>query len=310
MARAILWSCTNATYADCNDQPCWASIQLCSLRDPLLPCSPVNPSPTGACSDGRFRYAAHPDLAPLANATPANRSLDEVPADLKFAPSPPIRSVLPPISQTAAATSALTSSTTTTTTTAIVVPIPTPDSSFALIGGAIGAVCFLSGLFAAYFFIAKRRRLAEQDDSVAAIGGSSSSKFIDTIAVSSADPSTQPRYPPAAPEVAATNLLDGGGRRLHPQLMRKEVNLNDPLGQDHRIERGFHDDFFDDETSSIGRSTHISVDVGEIRPFQGVTSCPEDIPVPGGVTRMRPQRGIDDLRGVVDRHHQVSQSNF
>ncbi|KAI9329849.1 hypothetical protein BDR26DRAFT_871997 [Obelidium mucronatum] len=322
-----VWSCTNATQATCNDQPCWASLLLC--QGDLPSCQEVLP-PAGGCPGGPFK----PTLTRLLNGgviggqrDPTNVSLSLLPDELFLKVPPPIRTSTASIAFAAVATSSVSS------TTAAVPAVITIETStgpnLALIGGAIGAVCFLSGIFVAYVAVIKRKksgssRTGDFDNTDTSSQTNFASKRSETGVRGGDSDGTQDIEMQGKSSTggvgnsgggAVGTSGGGGGLQAHLQRRGPDGGLLEP------VPRGFKDDFFDDTSSiggvSVGVSTHISVDPAEFRPFQmdefiaggnaaGGQRMAAGLPTSQAIggARVRPVgRGIDDLRTVVKTHN-------
>ncbi|KAI9329850.1 hypothetical protein BDR26DRAFT_1011563 [Obelidium mucronatum] len=258
MAAAFeFWSCTAADVAGCSEQPCWASLRLCDGLP--APCKRVAQPP--APCDGRFAYAnANGGVSPFAPGPggPADRPLAVLPLRLFFLATKPTQATAAATVAGAATTSTATTTATTTTTTATATPlqgaapiamVTVGGSSGMIFGGAIGGICFLLGVIAAYALFGRKRKTEQEvppvsTSSYAAVGGSSSSKY-DKVGVSTGSDELQRQQQP-----------QGNSNYSTKSIGRRQVTSTTAA-----------DDFFDD-SSSIGISTHISVDVTELRPFQ------------------------------------------
>ncbi|KAI9329848.1 hypothetical protein BDR26DRAFT_871996 [Obelidium mucronatum] len=345
-----VWSCTNSTtQASCDDQPCWASRLLC--KDTYSECTQVLPPPPfPGCQDPGMMMQFLPIRASLSNGSfigegddPTDVPLDMLPGFVFVkvkAPSPrasAAATVAPLITSSVASQQALDSTTGTSSSSN---NNSNGNSNIALIGGAIGAVCFLAGAFVAYSIVVKNRKKG---------GGGRGGRERERLSgshhgIDNADTSSQTMF---ASKQSATGVRvvssrrgGGGDDDEDDEGDGEAVEMTEPIVllqarsavattaggrqgsssgiETGRIQRGFKDDFFDDTSSiggvSVGMSTHISVDPAEFRQFRmdefvavggannGLQGLPSAAVVGGG--RVRPAgRGIDDLRMAVNAHH-------
>ncbi|KAJ3029957.1 UNVERIFIED_CONTAM: hypothetical protein HDU68_010534 [Siphonaria sp. JEL0065] len=301
------WVCSNSTSVvlECSEfvQPCWASTHLCDglnteCNKYQLPRPPPPPGgqgpppegqgPTSPCAQAMSNFTTYPIMIKGSNVLadpPSNTSLEDL--ALAGYDSLFILATAPVIQQTTAV-GATASVNVTLGGVSPQEPSILTGSNIAIVGGAIGTICFVAGLVAAYAVV--RRRKPNRRGSL---------EFNDPTETSS-----QTMF---ASKQSATGVRGGGSGADEEG---EEVEMIVPKPGVARLPRGFKDDFFDDTSSinpSIGVSTHISEK--EVRPFQAHefwiaglentnTGTAIGVPVPqatlGG--RLRQGRGAADLQ--------------